>query len=161
MSIDGKHMKTPPIEPLQLPGTVVNIGDIRVARGLTRRPQSTCKHRHMAYDPQERRIYCYHCEQEIEPFDAFVALSEQWKNAFEALESRREELRELREFEPRRRATKEMDRAWRSRNMVPACPHCHHGLFPEDFERGVTMIGREYAQARLKKRSEVEKGNGD
>ena len=36
---------------------VVDIGDVRIARGLTRREFSTCPHKHMVYDQNERRIW--------------------------------------------------------------------------------------------------------
>ena len=47
-----------PIEPQEyLSGpTVVDIGDLRVARGLSRRPFSGCAHHSLVYDNKERRI---------------------------------------------------------------------------------------------------------
>ena len=44
--------KTPPIvEQEYLSGLkVVDIGDLRVARGMSRRPVSTCHHRPLVYD---------------------------------------------------------------------------------------------------------------
>lgn len=55
--------------------TVIDIGDIRVSRGMTRRPVSSCGHRRMAYDPKERRIWCKDCEKDVDPFDAFKNFS--------------------------------------------------------------------------------------
>lgn len=51
-------MSNAPIEPHEyLYGVkVVQIEDLRVARGLTRRPVSSCRHRKMVYDDKERRI---------------------------------------------------------------------------------------------------------
>ena len=143
--------RDPPIEPKPFIGgvTVVDIGDVRVARGLTRRHHSSCRHAHMNYDPIERRVWCSDCEREVEPFDAFEIIVGQFSGAAKAMDARQKLLDEAEKFQARTLAAKAMDEAWRSRTMVPACPHCSHGLFPEDFRRGVkTMLGRDYAEAR-------------
>ncbi len=131
---------------------VVDIGDLRVSRGRTRRPASVCTHRRMAYDPQERRIWCKDCEQEVESFDAFVLLVEEYDSAAKRLEARLERVEAAETFTARGLAAREMDKAWRSRTMVPACPHCNHGLFPEDFRNGPAMVGKDYALARRRRR---------
>jgi Zn finger protein HypA/HybF involved in hydrogenase expression len=144
--------RDPPIEPQSFLGgvTVVDIGDIRVARGLTRRHHTSCRHARMTYDPKERRVWCPDCEKDVEPFDAFEILVSQFSAATRKLEAREKKLLEAEQFQIRSLAAKAIDEAWRSRNMVPACPHCNHGLFPEDFKRGVgTMLGRDYAKARI------------
>jgi len=128
--------------------TVIDIGDIRISRGMTRRPASSCRHRRMAYDPRERRIWCKDCEKDVDPFDAFKNLSEQYHYAYEDLNRQRAEINEAAQFQCRSIAAKNIDEAWRKRKMVPACPHCGHGLLPEDFIKGVGMVGRDFAMAR-------------
>lgn len=129
---------------------VVDIGDVRVARGLTRRPHSACRHKRLIYDPRERRIWCRDCERDVEPFDAFTILVEQMDAAIKGIGDREKRLVEAEAFNLRTLAAKALDEAWRSRNMVPACPHCSNGLFPEHFKNGVhASLSREYAQARI------------
>lgn len=130
--------------------TVIDIGDIRVSRGMTRRPVSSCTHRRMAYDPKERRIWCKDCEKDVDAFDAFKNLAEQYHRAHEDLQSQRREINEAAQFQCRSIAAKNIDEAWRKRKMVPACPHCSNGLFPEDFANGVGLLGRDFAMARRK-----------
>lgn len=132
--------------------TVIDIGDIRVSRGMTRRPASSCKHRRMAYDPSERRIWCKDCETDVDPHDAFRLLVEQANAYFDELNKRAARISEAEQFSLRSVAAREMDKAWRHRSMVPACPHCNNGLFPEDFKNGVAMLGKDYAKARLGKK---------
>src|SRR5258706_10856465 len=141
--------RKPPIESLGFIAgvTVVDIGDIRVARGLTRRPYSACRHIAMMYDDRERRIWCSDCEQDIEPFDAFKCLVESYDHRAKDLTRREQAVIEAERFQLRSIAAKKIDQAWRSRNMVPACPHCGHGLFPENFKDGMSMLGKEYAAA--------------
>jgi hypothetical protein len=134
--------------------TVVDIGDLRVARGMTRRPHSACRHLRVLYDINERRIWCKDCETTVDPFDAFKNLVEWHFSALAGLEQRETRLKEAEQFQVRSLAAKEIDKAWRSRTMIPCCPHCHGGLFPEDFKGGVAMIGRDFAAARQKRRGE-------
>src|SRR5690242_789873 len=113
--------KDPPIEAPGFVGgvTVVDIGDVRVARGLTRRAHSSCPHRRMMYDHDERRIWCRDCEREIEGFDAFRILVEQYDKAHSSLDRRKKEITEAEKFQLRSIAAKKMDEAWRSRDMIP------------------------------------------
>ena len=68
-------MSDAPIEPHEyLYGVkVVQIEDLRVARGLTRRPFRPAVTGRWS-TTTERRIWCSDCETEVEPFDAFMHL---------------------------------------------------------------------------------------
>lgn len=129
--------------------TVVQLGDYRVARGLARRSSSSCPHHQMVYDNRERRVWCQDCETNVDLFDAFISLIEPYDYAVKRLEARYKEVAEAEQFQVRSRAAKAIDKAWRSRTTVPCCPHCHRGLFPEDFANGVReALGRDYAERR-------------
>lgn len=146
--------KDPSIEAQDFCGgvKVVDIGDIRVARGLSRRPYSSCQHRKMLYDGQERRIWCSECETNIEPFEAFKLLVEKYHNASADLVRRTEEVEAAEKAGVISLAAQAIDKVWRSRRMVPVCPSCRQGLFPEDFKHGVGMrLGREYAEAKRRR----------
>jgi hypothetical protein len=147
--------RDPPIEPQEyLAGVkVIDIGDVRVARGMTRRHHSGCRHRRLVYDNAERRVWCQDCERDVEGFDAFKLLVEGYDAALKRVERREATVSEAEKFALRSIAAKKMDEAWRSRSMVPACPHCSQGLFPEDFKNGPrAMLGKDYALAVLKRR---------
>jgi len=151
--------KDPPIEPQEFAGgvKVVDIGDIRVARGLSRRPASSCQHKRIHYDRAERRIWCADCEQNIEAFDAFEIIVAKFDAAAQNIKRRQSELDEAEKFQIRTLAARQLDLAWRHRSMVPMCPSCGMGLFPEDFKNGGRgSLGREYAEAlRRKRKGEV------
>ena len=118
---------------------VVDIGDLRVARGMSRRIQSPCRHLRLAFDTSERRIYCQDCEQDVEPFDAFLQLVE--RHHF--LEAKAEKLRQDAAHTVTSRAAKRMDEAWRSKTMAPLCPHCRAPILPEDVVNGVSIVNKE------------------
>jgi len=126
---------------------VVDIGDLRIARGETRRPRSSCKHLSLVFDEKERRVWCKDCEQEIEPFDAFKGLAEFFHAANAKLRDREEAVKEAEQFQLRSRAAKAVDKIWRTRTMVPCCPSCDKGLLPEDFANGVkSRVGVSFAR---------------
>jgi Zn finger protein HypA/HybF involved in hydrogenase expression len=156
MDLTDNDKPDPPIEPQQFLGgvKVVDIGDLRVARGLSRRPQSACRHRRLHYDAQERRVWCADCEHTVEGFDAFSTLVEYYNGALNRLENREAAVIEAETKALVSRAAKAVDDTWRRHKMAPCCPTCGGGLLPEDFADGVkSRVGREYERARRAKRS--------
>lgn len=144
--------KDPPIQELEYTYglNVIDIGELRVSRGQTRRPHSVCLHRRLTYDPLERRIWCRDCERDIDGFDAFTIIAEQCHEFYTQNAHRAKKLEEAEKFQARSIAVKELDRLWRSRNTVPCCPHCKRGLLPEDMKH-LSGVGVEYERARRKK----------
>lgn len=132
---------------------VVDIGDLRVARGKTRVPAKSCRHQRMVYDEAVRRVYCEDCEQDVEPFDAFVLLVQQHDSAWKKIQRASNEASEAAKFQLRSRAAKVIDQVWRSRNMVPNCPHCREALLPEDIlEVGFSRTSAELARKKRERR---------
>lgn len=127
---------------------VVQIEDLRVARGMTRRPVSSCRHKRLVYDEKERRVWCSDCETEVEAFDAFIGLVEVFDGGLKKLNRDRAALAEAEKFQLRSRAAKVMDEAWRSHKMTPLCPHCMEAILPEDVARGVACTDKRLAEAR-------------
>ncbi len=146
-------MSKAPIEPQDyLYGPkVVTIEDLRVARGKTRRPSCSCRHRQLVYDDNERRVWCKDCEQEVEPFDAFLNVVGVFQGAKADIDQRRRQLAEVESFQVISRAAKVMDKAWRRRDMAPLCPHCHAAILPEDVAGGVAQGNKELLIARRKR----------
>lgn len=141
--------RTPPIVPQEFVGgvTIIDFGDLRVARGLTRRPVRTCRHHGLRYDPNERRVWCADCETDVEPFDAFVLLVEHFDGAQKRARRMLAEANEAQSFRLRSIAAKTIDGHWRRKNMVPTCPHCRVGIWPEDVKR-MGLVGKEFDTAR-------------
>jgi len=146
--------KRPPIEPQDYlyGSSVVDIGDLRVARGKTRREASACQHLRLNYDNEERRVYCSHCESDVDPFDAFMTVVRSWRAMTGKLEARRKSIEEAEQFTLISRAAKEVDKVWRKRSQVPCCPSCNAGLLPEDFADGIKSTrSAEFERAKRKK----------
>lgn len=133
---------------------VVQIEDLRVSRGLTRRPTSSCNHQKLVYDHHERRIWCSDCETEVEAFDAFEGLVSMFSAAAGRIKRRETELAEAEQFQARSRATKVMDEAWRSTKTAPLCPHCNTAILPEDVVGGVAKASKALVLAARKRLSD-------
>lgn len=153
-------MSDAPIEPQEyIYGVkVVQIEDLRVARGMTRRPVSACKHKALVYDEKERRIWCSDCETEVEAFDAFVGLVEVFSSGLASINRRRRELAEAEKFQIRSRAAKAIDEAWRSQKMAPLCPHCMTAILPDDVVGGLAMTSKSLVTAARKRAASRPKG---
>lgn len=127
--------KDPPIE---APGftcgvNIIDFGELRISRGLSRRPFSMCRHINMVYDSNERRIWCKDCESNVEAFDAFTGLVENIQIAYDRVNKDRELVNEAKSHNLHLLATKNIEKAWRGRTVAIQCPHCRGGLLPEDF----------------------------
>lgn len=141
-----------PIEPQDyLYGVkVVDIGDARVKRGKSRRTIGNCPHKNMHYDPAERRIWCADCESDVDGFDAFVVLVENFNRQEGRMKAREEKVLEAEQATLVSRAAREMDAQWRKRSTVPLCPHCSTALLPEDVVRGLTLRSRSLIKTLVK-----------
>lgn len=142
-----------PIVPVDyLYGTkVVNIGDLQVARGMSQRPLSACRHPRLVYDTSERRVYCEDCKSDVAPFDAFLQLVDRHHH----LDAKAEKLREDAAHTVISRAAKRIDEAWRSKKMAPCCPHCKAAILPEDVVNGVGMTNKEWEVRRRAARNDT------
>jgi hypothetical protein len=143
-------MSDVPIKPIDYSGgvNVVDIGDLRVARGKSERRRSQCRHLNLVYDDSERRVFCEDCESEIEAFDAFKGLVEHIDGTVKRLQYREDILKNAESTAVRSIAVKNLDKVWRTRNRVPLCPHCNEALLPEDFKNGIASTGAELVRKR-------------
>ncbi len=148
--------KDPPLEVLPDGGRyvsqVVDLASVRIRVGRTPFKAKICEHRSLLYSPSERRVWCEDCERTIDNFDAFLIFTRKFEQMLREARHKRHKMQaadEAMKSSVRRRATKELDRAWGK--MAVSCPHCHGGLVPEDFAAGTSMCSREIELARRAK----------
>lgn len=110
---------------------VVDIGDYRVARGISRRPHSLCLHNNLMYDPAERRIWCSDCERTLDPFDAFMGIVERFQTISRVYDARLKSVEMAESSLLHRIAAKALDKIWAAR-MAAVCPHCRGALTADD-----------------------------
>ena len=137
-------MSDRPIEPqnYSVGVNVVDIGEVRVARGRARYSRRCCDHRRMVYDPNERRVWCSNCESTIEAFDAFTALVDMHHVAQNKYSRREEAVKEAEAASIDLIACKNLQKEFRKKSTVPCCPHCNGGLLAEDFNEPIAKKSR-------------------
>lgn len=122
---------------LHVYGEVLDFEGFKAQRALaTHNKFEGCRHSKTAYSTQERRIWCQDCMIELEPFDVLTMLLDSYSAAIHNLEVKKKQFIDDRNKALRSIAAKSFDDIYRSRNDVPACPHCKEALLPEDVTSG-------------------------
>jgi hypothetical protein len=136
MSDDGNIIDPPIVAQEYIYGVnVVDFGEARVTRGLSKRPRSSCKHLHTLYDTHERRVWCSDCETTLDPFDMFEIILARYNDKIKELEERERKVTEAEKHSLYLIANKNIEKAWRGKTMAIPCPHCDGWLLPEDFKK--------------------------
>lgn len=149
--------KDPPLEVIEdggrYVGQVVDLADVRIRQGRTPYKFKNCDHHSIIYCTSERRVWCEDCKRTIDNFDAFLIFTRKFEEMVRDARHKMDRADEAMKSSVRRRATKELDRAWSGRaEMAVCCPHCRTGLLPEDFaDRGSSRVSAEIERARRRK----------
>lgn len=106
-----------------------------------KRPAGTavCQHARTVIDEQAGTVTCRDCEVTLSAFWVLGRIAREENRVFERIRLMRAEAAELETWTPFLRAQRSLERRWRGKSMLPACPHCHHGLWPEDLQGGVSL----------------------
>lgn len=126
---------------------VIRFGEVK----FRKKRENSCRHQGgMEYDPTTEQIECTECGLILNNFKAFMIIVESFGGYQEKREKDIDNLNKLKEETLVLKAAKKAESAWRSRNMVPTCPHCHEAVFPEDGFGG-SLINREMEIKRREK----------
>ena len=142
---------------------VVQFGDF-VFRAKAKRwafEQDHCPHKHLELDDNGDIVLCLDCKKQVSAYWALRHITTQWHNHAERLRSQADHLNERVAKNVSLLAAQEVERAWRSRTMVPTCPHCRAAILPDDGFGGSNInkaieLRRRAAQGKLS--SEVKDG---
>jgi len=121
-------------------GNLVEIGDFSLARknrgGYA--PISECAHKHLTLDDTGDVVRCVDCNTQVSAYWALTMLAEEYNRQWCRLQSGKQALEEAKAKDIHLLAAQRVEKAWRSRSMVPSCPHCNRGIFPQDgFGKGM------------------------
>lgn len=115
---------------------VVHIGDFTFKRKNTHwlgsADPKSCKHRVVIIDDNGGTVTCERCEAHLSPIWALTMLTNEWQGSVARLASWRDEIKAESEKHIHLIAARKVEKAWRSRDMVPTCPHCRRGISPTD-----------------------------
>ena len=113
---------------------VVNIGDFAVKR--KRRSSELipgeCTHLKMTMDDDGYHIRCDDCKVQLSAFWVLERMLATYQRSVDSLRYEKKHLADEKAKNISLLAAKKVERAWRSKSMVPTCPHCHEAIFPTD-----------------------------
>jgi hypothetical protein len=123
---------------------IIDLGNIRfqLKRKYRLSAQGDCDHKHIELDDRGGIVRCLKCGLQLSAFWALEMLAEQYGIEMEKLRCGRKALAEAKNAELHLLAARKVEKAWRGRKMVPACPHCGRGILPED-GWGDALVNRE------------------
>jgi hypothetical protein len=125
---------------------IVEIGDFRLKR--ERQPVRTgCQHKHLTLDDDGEFVTCDDCHTQVGNYAALRMLVERWALLQGQVDARQRTATEAMQKTVGLRAAQRLEKAWRSRSMVPTCPHCNEGIFPTDGFGG-SMVNKAIATKR-------------
>ncbi|MFD1557065.1 hypothetical protein ACFSHT_15800 [Paraburkholderia silviterrae] len=122
---------------------VIDIDELRVQRQSRHapRPAASCRHMRLDLDDVGSIVRCADCGLQLDAYWTLTLFIEQYERALAKINARERQHAEARERDLHLTAAQRVERAWRSRTMVPCCPHCGEGIRATD-GLGGTMINR-------------------
>ena len=110
---------------------ILEIGEFRIKRERQTKSDG-CKHVHLTLDDDAEIVMCDDCEKQVGSYAALRMLVNRWDKLQSRAESQHRMIVEASEKTIGLRAAQRVEEAWRSRSMVPICPHCRDAIFPDD-----------------------------
>lgn len=128
---------------------VIQLGELRILQQEKRRAfrDDRCRHTNTTWDGNGDIITCDDCKMQISPVWMLHMLVEHYNEAMRKLASRERSVAEDKAHNLHLIAARKVEAVWRSRTMVPCCPHCGHGILPED-QLGARQMGKKFEIAR-------------
>ncbi|POR52779.1 hypothetical protein B0G62_10476 [Paraburkholderia eburnea] len=122
---------------------IIDIDELRIQRQLKHeaRPAADCKHMHIDLDDVGCIVRCADCGAQLDAYWTLTLFLDHYGRALRKLNERERQHAEARARDIHLTAAQRVEKAWRSRTMVPCCPHCNEGIRADD-GLGGTMINR-------------------
>ncbi len=128
---------------------VLDLGEFKLKKVNKYYEPTQCKHKNLIADQKAHAVTCEDCGLQVSSFFALMKYSENVKKHMDHLKRERDKINELQKQTVTLKAALELQKAWRKRKMVPACPHCGRGILAED-RLGGSTTSKEYEMARRK-----------
>jgi len=128
---------------------VVSIADWKISRTNSRQfgPSPTeCQHHNMTMDQHGFTVRCDDCKLQLSAYWVLEKLLGDYEKWREDFSYQQRQFAAERDKAVRLSAAQQIEQAWRSRKMVPCCPHCGRGIFPADWISS-SMVSKEYELA--------------
>ena len=143
----------------QAANNVIQIGDFSFeqARRFEVRRRQGCAHRRMELEEHGEIVRCRDCSAQVTAWWALRECLWAYTDQMRAVRAERDGLAKDRKTVIHLVAARAVERAWRTKNMVPTCPHCHAGITPDD-GFGRSMVHRDFEDRRRRVKTEARNG---
>jgi hypothetical protein len=113
---------------------VIQIGDFALTRNRERHFQrnGVCRHMHVSCDDVGDIVTCDDCGKQVSAYWALGFFSQVWEREMAKITARENRLAENESKSIHLLAAQKVEKVWRTRGMVPACPHCERGILASD-----------------------------
>ena len=113
-----------------LPESIIHDDAIRIAVGVGKR--CTCNERKFVVDVVNREVTCGKCGAPVDAFEAIKELAYNRDRLVRETEYLLEQRRQLVKWRPWLIVFRDLERQYRGRTMLPACPNCGKSFRFED-----------------------------
>lgn len=114
---------------------VIEVGDFSVLRKnskYTRFTEKSCQHFSLEMDENGHVVNCLDCKKQVSAYFALELMLDSLKKSRREVASKKSELEQLKTENLHLVAAKKVEKVWRTRDMLPMCPHCGVGISKED-----------------------------
>lgn len=133
---------------------IVNFADMAFKlRGKGYGMDGRCPHTHVELDDDGGIVTCTKCNKQLDAYLTLRKMAEKWEDHARKVKSAADKVNEDAKAIVTLRAAKLIEEAWRSRTMIPTCPHCYVAILPEDGFGG-SRVNREMELRRRKVKRE-------
>ncbi len=117
----------------ELPDNIKRIDVLKIEYGKKKLCQ--CTDWHLEIDYQNKLVYCVDCGAIIDPFEALRKLADNWERINEQVDKILAQRKEIVNYKPWLLVFRDLESQYRSKQMIPNCPHCHTPFFFEEINR--------------------------
>lgn len=144
----------------ELPDQIVEFEALKINRG--RKKFCQCLEKKFEIDTQNHIVTCANCGAWVDPFDALVYIGEHYELERHFVQTLWEERKQIVNYKPHLIIIRELERQYRSKSMLPTCPHCGRAFFLEEIKgwqnRDTEIARREFER---RKAEQHKKREGD
>jgi len=119
----------------KLPDSIVQLDMVRLNRD--RKKFCSCAKATYEVDEVNRVVTCRQCGAWVEPFAALADIAHRHEEREREQQRLLDQRREILNYKPHLLVMRELERGYRGKTMLPACPHCHRGLYFEELNHWV------------------------
>lgn len=114
----------------ELPENIVSIEALRINRNIDKR--CNCTKRSFVVDSRNKAVHCSGCGAWVDPYDAMYELARHYERLENETRELLEQRRKIARYKPHMVVFRKLEKQYRGRKMLLACPHCSRGFFFEE-----------------------------